>query len=252
MTSFKIVIPARYASTRLPGKPLIMLNGKSMIEHVYHRAIQSGANDVVIATDDQRIVDAASAFGADVETTSAEHQSGSDRVAEVIAKRGWSDDEVVVNLQGDEPLTPPAILQQVASNLHHHGDAQIATLCSQIHDAGQAQDPHAVKVVRDINNFALYFSRAPIPWERDSMSAESEDAPRYFRHVGIYAYRAGFLKEYTKTPPCLIEQMEKLEQLRALYHGAKIHVDVAQEPMGHGIDVPDDVPIVEALLKQQA
>lgn len=251
MTTFKVAIPARYASSRLPGKPLIELAGKSMIQHVYERAVRSGADEIVIATDDRRIFDAAQSFGAEVCMTSTEHHSGSDRLAELADLRAWPDDAIVVNLQGDEPLTPQTILKQAARGLDEHPDAGIATLCTPITSASQLYDPHTVKVVRDHAGYALYFSRAPIPWERDALDVEAHpEHNQAFRHIGLYAYRAGYLREYAKSEPCDLERIERLEQLRALWQGIKIYVDVACELPGHGVDVPEDVSTVEALIKQ--
>ncbi len=247
--SFKVAIPSRYASTRLPGKPLIELVGKPMIQHVYARAKESGADEIVVATDDQRIKEVAEAFGAEVCLTSPEHPSGSDRLAEVAEKLGWTDDVIVVNLQGDEPLTPSSIIHQVAENLAQNPEASISTLCTPITTASQMYDPHVVKVVRDERDFALYFSRAPIPWERDALDMESHpEIKACFRHIGLYAYRVGYLKAFTQMAACTLENIERLEQLRALWHGARIHVGEALEPPGHGVDTPEDVQTVEALL----
>lgn len=245
---FHIAIPARYASQRLPGKPLIPLAGKPMLQHVWERAMESGIGNVVIATDDERIREAVGLFGAEVIMTSPEHASGSDRLAEVCRRLEWQDEDIVVNLQGDEPLTPPALLRQVAENLAEYTDASIATLCTPITTAGQMFDPHVVKVVRDERDFALYFSRAPIPWERDALDMETQPTALCFRHIGLYAYRVGYLKTFAQTAPCALEQVERLEQLRALWHGARIHVAEALERPAHGVDTPEDVATVEALL----
>jgi len=251
VTAFKVAIPARYASSRLPGKPLIDLAGKPMIQHVYERALKSGAEEVVIATDDQRIFDAAESFGAEVCMTSSDHHSGSDRLAELAELRNWSDDTIIVNLQGDEPLTPQSILKQAARGLDEHPDAGIATLCTPITSASQLYDPHTVKVVRDHSGYALYFSRAPIPWERDALDVEAHpEHNQAFRHIGLYAYRAGYLREYAKSEPCDLERIESLEQLRALWRGIRIFVDIAEQLPGHGVDTPEDVEAVAALLKQ--
>lgn len=251
MTAFKVAIPARYASSRLPGKPLIDLAGKPMIQHVYERALKSGAEEVVIATDDQRIFDAAESFGAEVCMTSSDHHSGSDRLAELAELRNWSDDTIIVNLQGDEPLTPQSILKQAARGLDEHPDAGIATLCTPITSASQLYDPHTVKVVRDHSGYALYFSRAPIPWERDALDVEAHpEHNQAFRHIGLYAYRAGYLREYAKSEPCDLERIESLEQLRALWRGIRIFVDIAEQLPGHGVDTPEDVEAVAALLNQ--
>lgn len=250
---FKVVIPARYGSSRLPGKPLRLLAGRPMVEHVHRRACESGAQQVVIATDDARIESAAQAFGAEVVMTSPEHPSGTDRLAEVVERMGWPDDAVVVNLQGDEPLMPPALLQQVAGNLAAHPDAAIATLCTPITDAQEFFDPNVVKLVRDAAGFALYFSRAPIPWARDAFAASRERLPAESpcrRHLGLYAYRASFLRAYRQLAPAPLEAVEMLEQLRALWHGYRIQVADALMQPGPGVDVETDAQRVEALLRE--
>ena len=250
LPSFKIVIPARYASSRLPGKPLLNLNGKTMIEHVYQCALKAAAEQVVIATDDERIVKAAKTFSAEVCLTSADHQSGTDRLAEVCEKYQWSDDTIVVNLQGDEPLTPAAILQQVAQNLASHPDAGMATLCTPIKQLDEVYDPNIVKVIANHNNMAMYFSRASIPFYRDTDGELSAaQISTYQRHLGIYAYRVSFLKSYHQLAACDLENIEKLEQLRALYYGVSIHVEEAKSMPGPGIDTPEDVQKVSQLLE---
>lgn len=248
---FHILIPARYASSRLPGKPLLDIGGKPMLQHVYERASASGAASVVIATDDPRIEEAARAFGAAVCMTSAEHRSGSERLAEAVMLLGYGTDEIVVNLQGDEPLMPPALLRQVADNLERHPAAAVATLCTRIHTAAELFDPHVVKVVCDREGYALYFSRAVIPWDRDAFAVTTEELPpqaEHFRHLGLYAYRAGFLQRYVRLSPCHPEQMESLEQLRVLWHGERIHVAEALELPGAGVDTPADLARMRALL----
>jgi 3-deoxy-manno-octulosonate cytidylyltransferase (CMP-KDO synthetase) len=248
---FSVLIPARYASTRLPGKPLLPIGGKPMIQHVYERALESGAERVVIATDDGRIEEAASAFGASVCRTGPEHQSGTERLAEAVERLGLEPDAIVVNLQGDEPLMPPALLDQVAQNLAANPAAQMATLCTRIHEAGELFDPHAVKVVMDSRGYALYFSRAVIPWDRDAFAVTTQELPasaEHYRHLGIYAYRAGFLREYAAWPPCELERMESLEQLRVLWHGARIHVAEAVELPGPGVDTEADLERVRVRL----
>lgn len=249
--SFRVVIPARHASTRLPGKPLLPLAGRPLIAHVYDCARASGAAEILIATDDARIAEACTGFGASVVMTSASHRSGSERLAEVVAVQGWPDDEIVVNLQGDEPLTPSSAIRQVAEDLIAFPEASVSTLCAPIHSAAQLNDPHTVKVVRDVAGYALYFSRAPIPWERDVIGAEAREAPIGWRHVGMYAYRAGYLRRYVALPACELEHIEKLEQLRVLWHGARIHVAEALEVPGHGVDTPEDLALVAALLAQR-
>lgn len=246
---YKLVIPARYASSRLPGKPLLPLAGRPLIAHVIERARTAQADEIILATDDQRIAGVGEALGVRVVMTSSAHATGTDRLAEVVRLMGWPDDTLVVNLQGDEPLIPADLLDRLAENLAAHPKAAIATLCTPIHSARDLFDPHVVKVVRDCFGFALYFSRAPIPWERDAFGME-EDAhhDHAFRHLGLYAYRAGFLRSFAEWPEAPIEGLEKLEQLRALWQGARIHVDTVMEPPGHGVDTLEDLVRVEALL----
>ena len=246
---FKVAIPARYASTRLPGKPLLELAGWPMIRYVHECALRSGAEEVVIATDDERIRDAAEAFGARVCMTDPAHESGSDRIAEVAHTLGWTDEDIVVNLQGDEPLTPPVIVSQVAEALLRHPEAAMATLCTPIASLEQVLDPNVVKVVRDRNDFALYFSRAPIPWDRDAPTARQRSIEGCQRHIGIYAYRAGFLRAFASMSLCALEITERLEQLRALYAGARIQCPEAAEVPPQGVDVMEDVERVERLLE---
>ena len=247
MADYNIVIPARYASSRFPGKPLIEINGKSMLEHVYRVATKSDASKVVIATDDQRIIDTASQFCDHVLMTSDQHQSGTDRLAEVCDIMQWQESDIVVNLQGDEPLTPPELLHQVAENLHKYPDASIATLTTPIADKSDINDPNIVKLVSDINGYALYFSRAMIPFQRD-IEDDVDYNKHYQRHLGIYAYRVSFLNAYSQMPQCELETIEKLEQLRAMYHGHKIHTQQAVKLPGPGIDTPEDLQKVNALL----
>ena len=248
---FRVVIPARYASTRLPGKPLLDIAGKPMIQHVYERASESGADSVIIATDDARIEAAVHGFGGEVCMTSAEHSQGTDRIAEVVKKFGFGDDEIVVNVQGDEPLIPPQLITQTAQDLANYPDASISTICTPIHTAAELFDPHVVKVVMDKNDYAIYFSRAVIPWDRDAFNVTTEELParsQHYRHIGIYGYRCGFLRHYSELEPAPIEQMESLEQLRAMWHGHRIHVSVVQEPPGHGVDTEADLLRLRGLL----
>lgn len=249
---FKVAIPARYASTRLPGKPLQKIAGLPMIQHVHARAVASGAEEVVIATDDERIVAAALSFGAQVRMTSKDHQSGTDRLAELARIMGWSGDAIVVNLQGDEPLMPPALIRQVAVDLAAHSTAGIATLCSRIESAAELFDPNIVKVVRDAHGFALYFSRAPIPWDRDGFARNIAELPagsEHFRHIGLYAYRVHFLQQYQDLPSCTLERAEMLEQLRALWNGIRIHVTEAIDAPGVGVDTEADLLRAEKALQ---
>ncbi|MFZ5536150.1 MAG: 3-deoxy-manno-octulosonate cytidylyltransferase [Pseudomonadota bacterium] len=246
---YKLVIPARYGSSRLPGKPLLPLAGRPLIAHVIERARTAQADEVILATDDHRIAGVGEELGVRVVMTSSSHATGTDRLAEVVRLMGWPDDTLVVNLQGDEPLIPADLLDRLAENLAAHPQAAMATLCTPIHSARDLFDPHVVKVVRDRFGFALYFSRAPIPWERDAFGMEADAYHDHaFRHLGLYAYRAGFLRSFAEWPEAPIEGLEKLEQLRALWQGARIHVDVVLEPPGHGVDTAEDLARVEALL----
>lgn len=247
--SFIVVIPARYGSTRLPGKPLLDIAGKPMVQRVWEQACRSGATDVVVATDDERIVEVARGFGAEACMTSADHPSGTDRLQQVAAQYGWDDGQIVVNVQGDEPLIPPAVIDQVAFNLAGHPQAGIATLCEDIRDLQELLDPNAVKVVFNALGMALYFSRATIPWPRDQFAAGQQAMPQqgsWYRHIGIYAYRTSFLHQYVSWPPAPLEQLESLEQLRALYNGVGVHVDRAGERVPGGVDTQADLEAVRA------
>jgi len=223
---FRIVIPARFDSSRLPGKALLPLAGKPMLQWVHERARSSHAAEVLVATDDERIASAARGFGAQVAMTARTHVSGTDRIAEVAATRGWQDADIVVNVQGDEPLIPPVIIDQVAALLGSHARADIATLASRIDNIADLNDPNQVKVACDGSGRALYFSRAPIPWNRD---APNSLTPASLRHIGIYAYRVGALRRLAALPPGRLELIEKLEQLRALENGMEIRVALAAE-----------------------
>ncbi len=241
---FTVVIPARYASTRFPGKPLADINGKSMIQHVYERAIDSGANQVIVATDDSRIADVVTQFGGCYCMTSSEHESGTERIAEVIKLNRLSDDEVIVNVQGDEPFIPESNIQQVAKNLVEYKVASMATLAVKIEDVEEVFNPNAVKVVVDQKGYALYFSRSVLPYDRERFLGKdkvSDVGDFYLRHVGLYAYRAKFVNDYVAMETSSLEQIESLEQLRVLWHGRKIHVDVALETPPAGIDTPEDL-----------
>jgi 3-deoxy-manno-octulosonate cytidylyltransferase (CMP-KDO synthetase) len=249
--SFTVIIPARYESKRLPGKPLRMLAGRPMVQHVYDQAVASGAELVAIATDDMRIEVAAQSFGARAVLTSSEHRSGTDRIAEAALVLGLEPDVIVVNLQGDEPLMPPASIAQVAQDLADNREADIATLCAPIRSVDELFDPHVVKVVRDRRGYGLYFSRAPIPWARDAFLNNQEELPlldAFFRHVGLYAYRVGFLQTYVNWEVSPLEEAEALEQLRALDNHRRIHVAEAVELPGPGVDTEEDFQRVEALL----
>ncbi|MCU1729077.1 3-deoxy-manno-octulosonate cytidylyltransferase [Pseudomonas sp. 7P_10.2_Bac1] len=249
---FTVVIPSRFASTRLPGKPLQMIAGKPMVQHVWEQASKSSAQRVVVATDDARIVEACKAFGAEVVMTRADHESGTDRLAEVAAQLGLASDAIVVNVQGDEPLIPPALIDQVAVNLAAHNEAGISTLAEPIEDVEQLFNPNVVKVVSDINGLALTFSRATLPWARDEFAQQPGALPAgvpYRRHIGIYAYRAGFLQDFVNWGPCWLENTERLEQLRALWHGVRIHVGDVLEAPPAGVDTVEDLERVRRLLE---
>ena len=237
---FLVVIPARYASSRLPGKPLADIAGQTMIERVYRQAIKSGAERVVIATDDVRVQQVCESFGAEVCMTSPAHNSGTERLAEVVSLLDLADDTVVVNVQGDEPFIPPAIIRQVAENLASQSKARMATLSVPIEHADEVQNPNVVKVQSDKNGYALYFSRSVMPFDRDK-TFTTQLADIYRRHIGIYAYRAGFIKDYVSWPASQLEQIECLEQLRVLWQGEAIHVATALEVPAVGVDTPDDL-----------
>ena len=225
--AYTVVIPARYGSTRLPGKPLLEIQGKTMVQRVWEQAGLSGAERVVIATDDHRILEVAQAFGAQVCMTSVEHVSGTDRLQQVVAELGLVADHIVVNVQGDEPLIPPQVIDQVAANLSGHPHASIATLCEDIDNIEDLINPNVVKVVTDAQGMALYFSRAPIPWPRDAFTDTRDVMPvggNWYRHIGLYAYRVGFLHQFVNWPPAPEEHLESLEQLRALHNGVGIYV----------------------------
>lgn len=239
MTEFTVVIPARYASTRLPGKPLEFIEGRPMIEWVHERALRSGASGVIVATDDARIEQACRRFGADVEMTAAEHASGTDRICEVAHRLEWPDDAIVVNVQGDEPLLPPALVEQAARVLAGEPEASIATLAVPVRDEEEFMSPNTAKVVVDARGFALYFSRAPIPAAPDR--AVRKDSAGIRRHVGIYAYRVGRLKEICAAAPCELERLERLEQLRALWLGHRIAVADAVETPPRAVDTFADL-----------
>jgi 3-deoxy-manno-octulosonate cytidylyltransferase (CMP-KDO synthetase) len=249
---FKVVIPARYGSQRLPGKPLLEIHGKPMVQHVYQRAVASGADQVVVATDDKRIEAVARSFTDDVCMTSTAHASGTDRIAEVAAIEGWPAETIVVNLQGDEPLMPPVLLGEVATALIEHPAADVSTLAVPLGEPEQLFDTHTVKVVTDHAGYALYFSRATIPWQRDRFATGDTPMSDWLsgmhRHLGLYAYRAGFLSNYATLEPAPIEQMEALEQLRVLWHGGRIAVGIASETPPGGVDTAGDLERVMASL----
>jgi len=249
---FRVVIPARHAAQRLPGKPLADLHGRPLVVHVCERARSSGAAQVIVATDDERVRAACEAAGVEVQMTGGHHASGTDRIAEVAELRRWREDEIVINLQGDEPLMPPADIEQTAALLQGHAGADISTLCTPIHSLEEFLNPNVVKVLADQTGRALYFSRAPIPWNRDGATSGFASQHRYqgaLRHIGLYGYRVGALKHLAAAPPCELEQLEKLEQLRALWLGMTIAVDVAREMPGPSVDTPEDLQRVAALMR---
>jgi 3-deoxy-manno-octulosonate cytidylyltransferase (CMP-KDO synthetase) len=249
---FKVVIPARFASTRLPGKPLSDIHGKPMVLRVVELALQSGAEEVWVATDHAQVAEAVGAAGHNVLMTAPEHASGTDRLAEVVKQLGWADDTIVVNVQGDEPLLDPRLIVDVATSLDNHGSADIATACHAIHDMASMFSQNTVKVVMDRMGYALYFSRSPIPYARDAFRDAPNRLPpdlQVYRHIGIYAYRAAFLKIYQQLTPAAIEQYEALEQLRALWHGHKIAVAITDLAPPVGVDTPEDLQKVRALFK---
>lgn len=252
--AFIVAIPARHGSTRLPGKPLLPLAGEPMIVHVARRARAAGAAEVVVVTDDARIEAALGGSGVRVLRSRAEHASGSDRLAEAATILGWPDDAIVVNLQGDEPLAPASGIREVAAALA--GDAApMATLATPLADARELFDPNCVKLVRDLAGRALYFSRAPLPWPRDAFARDRSVLPAdlpFLRHIGIYAYRAGFLRRFAALAPTPLERIESLEQLRALEHGHAIAVRIAPEPFPAGVDTAADLARVERVLAASA
>lgn len=243
--SFTVVIPARFQSTRLPGKVLADIGGKPMIQWVTEKAQASGATRVIIATDNDDVAKAVQAFGGEVCRTRADHQSGTERLAEVVEQYHFADDEIIVNVQGDEPFIPSANIAQVASNLAEQNLARMATLAVNIDTVEEALNPNAVKVLCDKNGYALYFSRSTIPYDRErflNVSQVKSIGNFYLRHIGIYAYRAGFIKDYVNWPTSALEHIEGLEQLRVLWQGEKIHVEVAQSRLPvEGVDTPEDL-----------
>lgn len=239
---FHVVIPARFASTRLPGKPLLLIAGKPMVVRVAEQAAKSGAVGIWIATDHHPIITAAQEHGFNACLTSANHASGTDRIAEVAAQRGWPDDTIVVNVQGDEPLIPPELICAVAQHLHDHPECAMATACHTIPDEAMMCNPNIVKAVLDKNGNALYFSRAPIPYPRDALTGVAA-----LRHIGIYAYRAAFLRVFSSLAPAAIEQIEALEQLRALWHGYKIGVTITEDAPPGGVDTETDLYAIRKL-----
>lgn len=249
--NFTVVIPARYASSRFPGKPLADIAGKPMVVRVAERAAKSGAAEVLVATDHPEIAQAVARHGFEAVMTRRNHASGTDRIAEVAAKKRYGARHIVVNVQGDEPLIAPALIRQVAVSLAAHREAQIATACHPLRDARDLANPNIVKVVLDNAGYALYFSRAPIPYARDAFAGGIRSLPRalpVYRHLGIYAYRCAFLRAFNRLRPARIEQFEALEQLRALAHGYRICVAVSRGAPASGIDTPHDLHLLRRLL----
>lgn len=247
--NFRIVIPARYESTRLEGKVLLPLAGKSMLQHVWERAVESGAGETVVATDSDRVADAARGFGADVCMTSVDCRSGTERAAEVCRHRNWEDDQPVVNVQGDAPLLPPQSIVRVATLLDEHPDAAIATLCTPLQTVAEYRDPNVVKVVFDRTGRALYFSRSPVPATGHGNDEEAAVAGG-FRHLGLYAYRPAALQLLSAAEPCELERLERLEQLRAMWLGMEIRIAVDVNAHGPDVDTRADLEQVERLLEQ--
>ncbi len=250
MTDFVVVIPARYASTRLPAKALLDIAGKPMVVHVADRARDSGAQEVWIGTDDERIVQAVQAHGHQVLMTDAGHASGTDRIAEVAGRRGWQDSSIVVNVQGDEPRIAPQLIREVAQALEADTEAAMSTACHALHRHQDLFDPNVVKVVLDAKQHALYFSRATIPWARDAFASTRDVIPEglpVYRHIGIYGYRCAFLKRYAALEIPAIERFEALEQLRVLWHGARIVVAITEHAPEAGVDTPADLETVRRL-----
>ena len=251
VSEFVVAIPARYASTRLPGKPLALIAGEPMVLHVARRALDAGAREVWVATDDARIAEAVAGLpDIHVAMTDPAHASGTDRLAECARQAGWADDVIVVNLQGDEPFAPAAGIQAVAGILAD-SDAPMSTLATLVEDAPTLFDPNVVKLVRTARGDALYFSRAPIPWHRDGFAASRDVLPagQWLRHIGIYGYRAGFLQQFAAMPPGNLEQIESLEQLRVLEAGFRIAVALSPAPFPPGIDTPEDLHRAEARMR---
>ncbi|WP_321276601.1 3-deoxy-manno-octulosonate cytidylyltransferase [Thiomicrorhabdus indica] len=252
--SFAVIIPARLESSRLPGKPLAIIHGKPMVYWTWQQARKSGAHRVLIATESQKVADICHEFGAEVCLTGDHHQSGTERIAEVIEKSVFSPEEIIVNLQGDEPMMPAELIHQVAQGLEENPNIPMATLCEPIDSVKDLFNPNVVKVSRDVNDCAITFSRAPMPWARDTFmdyqSALPDTLPEsfsYYRHIGLYAYRAGFVQRYIEWPECQLEQVEKLEQLRVLWHGEKILVKQALMEAGVGVDTHADLEKVREL-----
>lgn len=240
---FTVIVPARYQSSRFPGKPLVKIHGKAMVQHVCERAAEAKASRIIVATDDLRIAEVVKGFGGEVCMTRANHQSGTERLAEVAERLSFNDNEVIVNVQGDEPFIPATNIRQVATNLATRDDCMMSTLATRIDESIDVDNPNAVKVVTDHLGKALYFSRAPIPFDRDGRNVNdlSTSLDVMWRHIGIYAYRAGYIRQYVAYEASPLEKIEQLEQLRALWYGDSIHVALANEAPPVGIDTPEDL-----------
>lgn len=246
---FRIIIPARYDSTRLPGKVLLDIAGKPMLQHVYERSLDSGAESVVIATDDHRVSDVAEKFGAKVCLTSSDHQSGTERIAEAVEALEYDEDEIIVGVQADEPLIPPQAIREVAGNLAEHDNVKVATLCEPIVDVDNLFNPNSVKVILNRRGYAMYFTRSPVPWQQNfDDKAKVDLGSGYYRHVGIYAYRVGFLQHYIEWTDCPLEALERLEQLRILWNGGRIHVGISKHKLPPGVDTEEDLAAIRAQL----
>ena len=245
MTNFHIIIPARLDSTRLPGKVLLDIHGKPMIQHVFERAMEAGADSVTIATDHEKIADVCEKFGATICMTEAHHRSGTERIAEAAASIGFDDDEIIVCLQADEPFISSTLISTLANNLSEHDHVKVATLATRLINSEELFNPNVVKVVFNYRHIAIYFSRAPIPWDRDknlsSVTCASSLPDGYYRHIGLYAYRARFLETYANWPVCPLEKLESLEQLRIVWNGFRIHEGVTDIAVFPGIDTQADL-----------
>lgn len=252
MSAFKVVIPARLGSTRLPRKVLREINGQPLVQYTWQAAQKAGADEVIIATDDAEVLNACRGFGADVRMTDAAHNSGTDRVNQIARSAGWSTDSIVVNLQGDEPLMPPSLIRQSAELLATDSGAQIASLCHAIHSVEDWLNPNVVKVVMDATHHALYFSRAPIPWKRTGATRDNPQLPEglAYRHIGLYAYRVDALSRFSAMSAAALEDCEALEQLRALANGFRIRMGVTDTPPPRGVDTEEDLQAVAALLSR--
>lgn len=248
---FHVIIPARFASTRLPGKVILDIAGKPMVQHVYERALESGAESVVIATDSEKVRDVCEGFGATVCMTLESHQSGTERIAEAVNLLDYNDNDIIVNVQADEPLLPIPLIHQVAEELEVHNTVKMASLCKVVDDVDELFNPNMAKVILNHRRQAMYFSRAPIPWERDNFTVDT--LPKHmqgvhYRHIGLYAYRASFLQQYVEMEPCDAEHLELLEQLRVLWHGGRIQMGIVKTAVPRGVDNEEDL----ALIRKQA